>query len=57
LVKGRFGTDKTGYASMRKREAAWPELTWAVEGSNGAGWPLAQRLLLTVNGLSTCPRS
>ncbi|CCH75080.1 transposase [Nostocoides australiense Ben110] len=24
---------------------AWPERTWAVEGSNGAGRPLAQRLL------------
>jgi transposase len=30
---------------MRKQVAAWPERTWAVEGSNGAGRPLAQRLL------------
>jgi hypothetical protein len=30
---------------MRKKVAAWPERTWAVEGSNGAGRPLAQRLL------------
>jgi transposase len=45
LVKGRFDTDKAGYAAMRRRVAAWPERTWAVEGSNGAGRPLAQRLL------------
>jgi transposase len=45
LVTGRFGTDKAGYSAMRKRVAAWPDRTWAVEGSNGAGRPLAQRLL------------
>jgi len=45
LATGRFGTDKSGYAAMRKKAAAWPERTWAVEGSNGAGRPLAQRLL------------
>ncbi len=42
---GRFGTDKVGYAAMRKHVQAWPERVWAVEGSNGAGRPLAQRLL------------
>jgi transposase len=45
LATGRFGTDKAGYAAMRKQVTAWPERTWAVEGSNGAGRPLAQRLL------------
>jgi transposase len=30
---------------MRKKVAAWPDRTWAVEGSNGAGRSLAQRLL------------
>ena len=45
LATGRFGTDKAGYAAMRKHVAAWPERVWAVEGSNGAGRPLAQRLL------------
>ena len=38
-------TDKAGYAAMRKHVAAWPERIWAVEGSNGAGRSLAQRLL------------
>ena len=45
LATGRFATDKAGYAAMRKHVAAYPERTWAVEGSNGAGRPLAQRLL------------
>ncbi|MGH3331098.1 MAG: IS110 family transposase [Nocardioidaceae bacterium] len=45
LATGRFSTDMAGYAAMLKHVAAWPERTWAVEGSNGAGRPLAQRLL------------
>jgi len=45
LARGRFGTDKAGYAAMRRYARTWPQRTWAVEGSNGAGRPLAQRLL------------
>ena len=45
LATGRFGTDKAGYAAMRKQVAAYPDRVWAVEGSNGTGRPLAQRLL------------
>ena len=45
LATGRFDADKAGYAAMRKHVRAWPERVWAVEGSNGAGRPLAQRLL------------
>jgi transposase len=45
LASGRFSTDKTSYAAMRKHVAAWPDRVWAVEGSNGTGRPLAQRLL------------
>ena len=45
LATGRFDTDKAGYAAMRKHVAPWPERVWAVEGSGGAGRPLAQRLL------------
>lgn len=45
LARGRFGTANTGYAAMLKHVAAWPRRVWAVEGSNGAGRPLAQRLL------------
>src|SRR3954451_3118402 len=45
LATGRFATDKAGYAAMRRHVVSWPQRTWAVEGSNGAGRPLAQRLL------------
>ena len=45
LASGRFGTDKAGYAAMRRHVAGWPERVWAVEVSNGAGRSLAQRLL------------
>ena len=45
MARGRFGTDKSGYAAMRTYVRTWPQRTWAVEGSNGAGRSLAQRLL------------
>ncbi len=45
MATGRFATDKAGYAAMRRHVAAYPDRVWAVEGSNGAGRPLAQRLL------------
>jgi transposase len=45
LGSGRFGTDGAGYAAMLRYVKAWPNRTWAVEGANGVGRPLAQRLL------------
>jgi transposase len=45
LGSGRFTTDQAGYAAMRKYVKSWPDRVWAVEGANGAGRPLAQRLL------------
>src|SRR5687767_14980701 len=45
LGSGRFTTDKAGYAAMRKYASAWTTRVWAVEGANGVGRPLAQRLL------------
>ena len=45
LGQGRFTTNKAGYAAMLTYVKAWPGRTWAVEGANGTGWPLAQRLL------------
>ncbi len=45
LATGRFTTDKAGYAAMRRHVTSFPDRTWAVEGSNGAVRPLAQRLL------------
>ena len=45
LGSGRFTTDQAGYAAMRAYAKTWPDRVWAVEGANGAGRPLAQRLL------------
>lgn len=45
LGSGRFSTDRAGYAAMRSYVKAWPGRVWAVEGANGAGRPLAQRLV------------
>jgi len=45
LATGRFATGKAGYAAMLRHVGTWPDRVWAVEGSNGAGRPLAQRLL------------
>lgn len=45
LGAGRFSTDQAGYAAMRTYAESWPDHLWAVEGANGAGRPLVQRLL------------
>ena len=45
LGSGRFSTDRAGYQAMRTYAKAWPDRVWAVEGANGVGRPLAQRLL------------
>ena len=45
LGSGRFTTDQAGYTAMRRYAKTWPDRVWAVEGANGAGRPLAQRLL------------
>jgi hypothetical protein len=45
LGSGRFATDHAGFTAMRTYAKAWPNRVWAVEGANGVGRPLAQRLL------------
>ena len=43
---GRFGTDAPrATASCSSVARQWPERVWAVEGANGIGRPMAQRLL------------
>lgn len=42
---GRFGTDTGNYRQLLKVAHQWPERVWAVEGPNGIGAPIAQRLL------------
>ena len=45
LGSGRFTTDRAGFMAMRKYARSWSLRVWAVEGANGVGRPLAQRLL------------
>jgi transposase len=42
---GSFPTDTSGYRQLMRYAAQWPDRIWAVEGANGIGRPLAQRLL------------
>ncbi|WP_244298848.1 IS110 family transposase [Micromonospora cremea] len=42
---GRFGTDRDGYAAMRKYASRWPNRVWAIEGCQGIGRHIANRLL------------
>jgi hypothetical protein len=42
---GRFPTARGGYEALMKYVRQWPQRVWAVEGSGGAGPPLAQRLV------------
>jgi transposase len=44
-ARGRFGTDRRNYALMLRTARQWPDRLWAVEGANGIGRPIAQRLL------------
>jgi len=45
LARGRFGTDRDGYQQMLKLGRTYPDRVWAVEGCNGVGRHLAQRLV------------
>jgi transposase len=42
---GRYGTDAAGYAAMLVAVKEWPERIWAVEGCQGIGRHVANRLL------------
>jgi hypothetical protein len=45
LSSGRFGTDRDGYRQLLAAGRRWPDRVWAVEGSNGIGRHVAQRLV------------
>jgi hypothetical protein len=42
---GRFATDVEGFTAMLAYVAAWPDRVWAVEGCEGIGRHVAQRLI------------
>jgi len=45
LAQGRFGTDSDGYRAMLTLGRRYPHRIWAVEGCNGIGRHIAQRLV------------
>jgi transposase len=45
ISTGRFGTDRQGYRNLLAAGRRWPERVWAVEGCQGVGRHLAQRLV------------
>jgi transposase len=45
LATGRFGTDRDGYKQLLAAGRKWPQRLWAVEGCQGVGRHLAQRLV------------
>jgi hypothetical protein len=54
---GTFGSDTGSYRGMLKVAHQWPDRVWAVEGANGVGRPVAQRLLADGSGCWMCRRS
>jgi len=44
-ARGRYGTDKTGYAAMLGAGRRFADRVWAVEGCNGIGKHIAHRLV------------
>jgi transposase len=42
---GTFPTSTAGYRAMVSLARQWPRRVWAVEGAQGVGRPIAQRLL------------
>lgn len=45
LAQGRYGTDSNGYRAMLAAGRRYPQRVWAVEGCNGIGRHVAQRLV------------
>jgi len=45
LMAGRFGTDRDGYRLLLAAARQFPQRLWAVEGCDGVGRHLAQRLV------------
>jgi transposase len=45
LGGGRYATDQTGFAAMRRYVSQFPDRVWAIEGCSGIGHHVAMRLL------------
>ena len=45
LAEGRYGTDSDGYRAILAAGRRYPKRMWAVQGCNGTGRHVAQRLV------------
>jgi transposase len=45
LARGRFDTDRAGHKELLAAGRRWPDRVWAVQGCEGVGRHLAQRLV------------
>lgn len=56
LATGRFGTDRDGYKALLTAGRGWPDRLWAVEGCEGVGRHIAQRLVADGEPVVDCAR-
>ena len=52
---GRYGTDAAGYRAMLAEAKRWPERAWAIEGCQGIGRHIANRLLAAAEHVVDVP--
>jgi transposase len=52
LSTGRFGADREGYSDLLAAGRRWPNRVWAVEGCQGVGRHLAQRLVADAHSVA-----
>jgi hypothetical protein len=57
LGGGRFATDVEGFTAMLAYVAAWPDRVWAIEGCEGIGRHVAQRLIAKGEPVVDVPNS
>jgi transposase len=55
LGHGRFTTDEAGFEEMLDYVARWPQRTWAIEGCEGIGRHVAQRLITREETVTDVP--
>jgi transposase len=55
LGGGRFATDVQGFAAMLAYVSAWPDRVWAIEGCEGIGGHVAQRLIAEAESVLDVP--
>lgn len=55
LARHRFANDRSGYRALKAEVRKYPDRTWAVEGAQGVGVSLAQRLVVEGEAVLNVP--